>query len=124
MNDVLSLKKEMASCTILPHAPVAEFNLSIQAAGAVENIVPLLFIETRNTQSAVEQTLQLVEFSINAFEKTSRSFLDRHKHDQEVQSTLQKYVAKLQTACTGNLLWRYLKYAQTLTWKIWADHNR
>ncbi|MCJ1333199.1 hypothetical protein MMC10_009893 [Thelotrema lepadinum] len=99
INDILSLKKEIAQ-------------------GQVVTLVPLIFKRVGSAQMAVDTALDSVSASLKSFELQSQKLLEEHSSDPITQGKLQKYILGCKYFITGNLSWslasgRYKIGAQT-----------
>ncbi|KAI9779304.1 MAG: hypothetical protein M1816_003617 [Peltula sp. TS41687] len=86
-NDILSIKKEIAQ-------------------EQVDTLIPLLYLRHGSIQGAVDDAMEILHSSVEAFDSTSQRLLARHHQDEVVHNKLQKFIDGCKYACTGNLNWR------------------
>ncbi|KAI4205213.1 MAG: hypothetical protein LQ350_000535 [Teloschistes chrysophthalmus] len=96
VNDILSLKKEIAH-------------------NAFYSLVPLLFVRssTDGAQNAVDQATDFLVEKIRDFETVARQLVDHHEEEEEEEATVVKkrrqvgdFIRGRRYLCTGNLTWR------------------
>ncbi|KAI1275976.1 terpenoid synthase [Xylaria sp. FL0933] len=89
VNDVLSIKKELAN-------------------SQADTLIPLLFLESKSAQTAVDEAVLMISRSIARLEATESEMLDRYSASSETQDMLRVYIEACKIACTGNLNWSLL----------------
>ncbi|KAK0379815.1 hypothetical protein CMEL01_11421 [Colletotrichum melonis] len=86
VNDLLSLKKEIAQQT-------------------VESIVPLLFRETESLDVAVSMVTEMIHKAITEFNHAAECLMARFSDDETSAANLKTYIDGCKYICTGNLTW-------------------
>ncbi|KAF6228249.1 hypothetical protein HO133_007979 [Letharia lupina] len=88
VNDIVSLKKEIAR-------------------GSISSMIPLLYARSRDAQVAVDQTAEFLVVNVKAFEETAQRLLKQEKrHNVEEARELRAFIKGCQFYCSGNLTWR------------------
>ncbi|KAI9725876.1 MAG: hypothetical protein M1828_002505 [Chrysothrix sp. TS-e1954] len=88
VNDVLSLKKEIAR-------------------GAIDSLIPLLYAKTGDVQAAVDELTIFLIKTIKSFEETAQKFPAQVlASDAKSLQALQNFIDGCRYYCTGNLRWR------------------
>lgn len=86
-NDILSLKKEIAR-------------------GSIGSMIPLQYVQSRNVQTAVDQTTKFLAKTVKAFEQRMRHLLAIEKRGSDEQkSHIDDFIKGCQFYCSGNLTW-------------------
>ncbi|KAI1827657.1 terpenoid synthase [Xylaria intraflava] len=101
VNDILSIKKEIAQ-------------------SQADTMVPVLVMKLRSVQAAVDEATVMVAKSIRRFDAAEQEILDRYASSPETQDMIREYVRACKTACTANLNWslvsaRYQLYCTSTT---------
>ncbi|KAI3550444.1 hypothetical protein CABS01_13506 [Colletotrichum abscissum] len=86
VNDLLSLKKEIAQQT-------------------VESIVPLLFRETESLDVAVSMVTEMIHKAITEFNHAAECLMAKFSDDETLAANLKTYIDGCKYICTGNLTW-------------------
>ncbi|KAI1348232.1 terpenoid synthase [Xylaria sp. FL0043] len=89
VNDVLSIKKELAN-------------------SQADTLIPLLFLESKSAQTAVDEAVLMISRSIARLEATESEMMDSYSASSETQDMLRVYIEACKIACTGNLNWSLL----------------
>ncbi|KAL9078210.1 MAG: hypothetical protein Q9157_002863 [Trypethelium eluteriae] len=87
VNDLLSIKKEIAQDT-------------------VDSLIPLLYLKHGNVQDAIEIAVSGLEAEIRNFDEISGKLQARYSYDPTTQKALSTFIKACQFNCTGNLHWR------------------
>ncbi|KAI1149850.1 isoprenoid synthase domain-containing protein [Nemania diffusa] len=87
MNDILSLKKEIAQLQ-------------------VDSIVPLLLLKCGSLQAAVDEATHMAASSIDRLEAAERDTMNHYSSaTEEVQEEIRLQIKACKLACTGNIHW-------------------
>ena len=87
VNDLLSLKKELAS-------------------GYVDSLVPILAIELGSMQKAIAHVMDAIRANVQEFDVVANRILGQYATDVRVVKSLQRFVDGCRYMCTGNITWR------------------
>ncbi|KAI9881247.1 MAG: hypothetical protein M1830_005533 [Pleopsidium flavum] len=88
VNDLLSVKKEIAK-------------------GSAESLIPILYATLRSAQAAADQVMKTVRFIITEFDLVASRLLQRFgSDDPTVVKALREFVEGCRYYCSGNLSWR------------------
>jgi Terpene synthase family 2, C-terminal metal binding len=88
VNDLLSVKVEVAQCSI-------------------QSLIPILYTILGFVQAAADQVMETVRSTIREFDVTASWLQQRFDNEvPEVVTALRRFVAGCQYCCTGNLNWR------------------
>lgn len=79
-----------------------------QKNGQVDTLIPLLYQEYGNAQTAADVALALVKTAVSSFEETARSLLQTVAGDAALTRDVIRFIEGCRYACTGNLDWRYV----------------
>lgn len=115
-NDILSLKKEIVRVPFVApgyRAPLMYIGsqsnkIHLQARGSIGSMIPLLYVQSRNAQTAVDQTTKFLAKTVQAFEQTMQDLSTTKKSGSDEQaSDIADFIKGCQFYCSGNLTWRY-----------------
>lgn len=71
-------------------------------------MIPLEYVQSRNVQTAVDQTASFLAKSVTAFEQTVQHLLKAEKQQSDEQARkVDDFIRGCQFYCSGNLTWRY-----------------
>ncbi|RWA07338.1 hypothetical protein EKO27_g7757 [Xylaria grammica] len=88
MNDIVSIKKEIAQ-------------------SQVDSLVPLLFLQYGSVQAALDEAAKIISSSIGRLETAERDILSRYSTaTPEIQEQIRVHIKACKLGCTGNLNWR------------------
>jgi hypothetical protein len=62
-------------------------------------------VKLGNAQAAVDEVVSIVRHAGLAFDTVSKKLLEKYQDDRETHRVVEQYIRRLQTACTGHLLW-------------------
>lgn len=71
-------------------------------------MIPLQYVQSRNVQTAVDQTTKFLAKTVMSFEQTMQHLLtiERRENDEQAKD-IDDFVKGCQFYCSGNLIWRY-----------------
>lgn len=70
-------------------------------------MIPLQYVQSRNVQAAVDQTMEFLAKTVKAFEQTMQHLLTTDKYGSDKQmSDIDDFIKGCQFYCSGNLTWR------------------
>jgi hypothetical protein len=87
MNDILSLKKEVAQ-------------------GQVDSILPILYLEHKSLDAAMTAATELITKAVEQLDDAELSIMQRDGMDGTQKSDIEKMIKGCKYACTGSLNWR------------------
>ncbi|KAI2778757.1 isoprenoid synthase domain-containing protein [Daldinia loculata] len=85
-NDILSIKKEVAQSQL-------------------DTLIPLLMLESRSIQDAIDHAANIVSSSIKRFESAEEEILAQYSSMPNAHEDLRKFLEGCKCACTANLKW-------------------
>ncbi|KAJ8131819.1 hypothetical protein O1611_g1801 [Lasiodiplodia mahajangana] len=100
MNDMLSIKKEIAQ-------------------SQVDSLIPLLFLRYGSVQAALDEAMNQVSGSVKRFDAAERDILSRFSNaPKETQEKIRMHIKTCKLACTSNLNWSLVsgRYKVQPTW--------
>lgn len=86
VNDLISLKKEMA-------------------AGSVLSSVAILFHEVKSLDTAVKLSIQYIQHLVDLYDRTAQTLLEDVAYDPKAHAALSKVIDLFRMVNTGNLEW-------------------
>ncbi|KAL1850514.1 hypothetical protein Plec18170_006799 [Paecilomyces lecythidis] len=87
VNDILSLKKEIAN-------------------EAVDSVIPILYVKLGSLEAAMDNTAGFIASMIRRFDEAEERLLQRYcTADDDLQLQLRKFIVGAKQYCTGNLKW-------------------
>ncbi|KAI1119885.1 terpenoid synthase [Nemania abortiva] len=100
MNDMLSIKKEIAQ-------------------SQVDSLIPLLFLRFGSAQAALDEATHIASSSIKRLESAEKDILSRYSTaTEEIQEQIRMHIKTCKLACTSNLNWSLIsgRYKVQSTW--------
>ena len=79
---------------------------NVQEQGQVDSLIPLLFYDCRNAQTAADVGIAFYETAVGNFEKASHSLLRTVAGDDALSQRVSRFIEGCKYACTANLNWR------------------
>lgn len=89
MNDILSVRKEIASLKMIQGFPIlqlAQF-FEPQKQLQADSLIPLLYLQHGSLNAAMKDAMDILRTSIIAFERSSRQLLERYCSEPEFAKT-------------------------------------
>jgi hypothetical protein len=106
VNDVLSVKKEIVSPAQLPHRPPARLTNPLQKQEAIDSLIPIMFYETGDIQTAVERVIIFINDEIKRMDDTAAALLSKYSTaDAAMQEQVRLFIDGCKHHATGTVVW-------------------
>lgn len=78
----------------------------LKAQSQLDTLIPLLMLESRSIQDAIDHAANIVSSSIKRFESAEEEILAQYSSMPNAHEDLRKFLEGCKCACTANLKWR------------------